>query len=59
MKHMVFWGSAALGFMAGAVAGSAMRNMDSTTGRRIKKSAKKAAQSMGELAEDLTDWMQG
>ena len=58
MKHMAFWGSAALGFMAGAVAGSAIMNMDSSTaGKRIKKSAKKAAQSMGELAEDLTDWM--
>jgi hypothetical protein len=60
MKHMTFWLSAGLGFAAGAVASTAMMNMaDSTAGKRIKRSAHKAAQSMGELAEDLTDWMQG
>ncbi len=58
MKHMTFWASAALGFMAGAVASTAVMNMDnSTAGHRIKRSAQKAAHSMGELAEDLTDWM--
>lgn len=60
MKHMAFWGAAALGFAAGAVAGATVMNMDqSSAGKRIKKSAQKAAQSMGELAEDLTDWMHG
>lgn len=58
MKHMTFWVSATLGFAAGAVAGSAAMNMGhSTTGRRIKRSAQKAAHDLGELAEDLTDWM--
>lgn len=58
-KKSSFWPPVAMGFVAGTIIGASMASMGSKghSAHRLKRHAQRAAHSMGDMAEDLADWV--